>query len=56
MHWRLFFTIVAATVTAFCIIRWLQHRLDVTQTIKTFESRREIGFAALMKEHATNQT
>ena len=48
MHWKLFFTLVAAAVCSFLLIRWLAKTLNAASIIVP-QKRREMGFAAIMK-------
>lgn len=52
MHWKLFFTIVAAIAVGYLIIRWLRACLDLPQAMLC-GPKREIGFAAIMNDPAT---
>ena len=51
MHWKLFFTIVAAAVVAYVIIRWLQTCRDVANSV-ICRPKDKIGFGAIVKEIA----
>ena len=52
MYWKLFFTIVAAVLTAALFLRWLRSRGEAQQTAASIRQHREIGFAAIMKANS----
>ena len=48
MHWKLFFTLVAAGICIYFIIRWLQ-RYEMSLG-SAAQRKKEIGYAAIAKQ------
>lgn len=44
MHWKLFFTLVAAILTGYLIIRWLKRSDDELLCHASSKPSREVGF------------
>jgi hypothetical protein len=50
MNWKLFFTLVAAGICVYFIIRWLNRHEMSLAIAGVSKGKREIGFAAIAKQ------